>query len=122
MGMTPQGPDIFTLKKGYIKCVSSSGSIYKVTHDSCSCKGFSFRKLCRHYRQAKSQGLLDDLEVEIEKECKFTKNSHIKKMRIEAIQVFLNKHNIRFTSSHVARIESFLTTNTKLQEIFGFFF
>ena len=126
MGHKPQGPDIFTLKKGYIECVSGSGSgkIYKVTHDSCSCKGFGFRKLCRHYRQAQTKGLLDKLEVQIKEYKRNNKvvNYYVQSMRIDAIKKFLDKNNIAYRISQVINIEKMLTQDTTKQEILGFFF
>ena len=122
MGHKPQGPDIFSLKKGYVECVSPSGSVYKVTHDSCSCKGFGFRRMCRHYRQAQTKGLLDNLETQIEKTIKITFSGHMKKMRMDAIRAFLEKHNIRYKPTQVVDLEKILTSTTTKQEIFNLFF
>jgi ribosomal protein L37E len=125
MGYKPQGPDIFTLKQGYVECVSGSGHTYKVTHDSCSCKGFGFRRECRHYRQAKQKGLLNKLEVQIVKKASYKPSvftGHMKKMRMDAIRTFLNKHNIRYKPTQVIDIEKILTVNSTRQDIFAFFF
>src|SRR4030066_1768272 len=122
MGVKPEGPDIFTVKGTYVECLSSSSHIYKITHDSCSCKGFGFRKLCRHYRQAQSKGFLDNLEIEIAKTAKITSNPYIKKMRMEAIKAFLDKYTIRYTLLQVVDLEKILTVTTTKQEVLGFFF
>ncbi len=122
MGVKIVGPDVFTLKTGYVECISGSGHTYKVTHDSCSCKGFGFRRLCRHYNQAKQKGLLDNLEVQITKEIKLTQSGHMKKLRMDAIRQYLDKINIRYTPSNVIDIEKILTTKTTSKDIMGFFF
>jgi hypothetical protein len=92
MGYKPQGPDVFTLKSGYIECLSGTGRTYKVTHDSCSCKGFSFRRECRHYRQARQKGLLNKLETQIVKKQTYKPGvftGHMKKMRMDANKTYL---------------------------------
>jgi ribosomal protein L37E len=122
MGVKIEGPDIFTLKSGYVECISGSGHTYKITHDSCSCKGFGFRRLCRHYTQAKQKGLLDNLEVQITKEIKLTQSGHMKKLRMDAIRQYLEKMNIRYKPSNVIDIEKILTTKTTPKDIMGFFF
>lgn len=122
MGVKIEGPDIFTLKTGYVECISGSGHTYKVTHDSCSCKGFGFRRLCRHYTQAKQKGLLDNLETQIDKEVKLTQSGHAKKLRMDAIRQYLDKINIRYTPTNVIDIEKILTTKTTPKDIMGFFF
>lgn len=126
MGHTPQGPDIFTLKQGYVLCISGSGHTYKVTHDKCTCKGFGFRRTCRHYRQAKQKGYLDKLNTQITQAlAKFKTNGYggaMKAARMHAIRAYLEKHNIRYTPAQVTSIEKTLTVNTTKQDIFAFFF
>ncbi|MDD5649432.1 MAG: hypothetical protein PHF86_03295 [Candidatus Nanoarchaeia archaeon] len=122
MGHKPQEPDIFFLRTGYIECLSGTGHVYKVTHDSCSCKGFGFRKLCRHYRQAEAKGYLDQLETQIIKNPKFIKTEHIRKMRMDAIRVFLDKYNLKYQISQIVDLEKIVTVTTTKQDIFGFFF
>lgn len=122
MGVKIEGPDVFTLKTGYIECVSGSGHTYKITHDSCSCKGFGFRRTCRHYSQAKQKKLLDKLESQIDNEITLFKSVHLKKFRMDAIRQYLDKINIRYTPSNVIDIEKILTTKTTPKDIMGFFF
>lgn len=123
MGYKPQGPDVFTLKQGYVECLSGSGHTYKVTHDSCSCKGFGFRKLCRHYRQAQKQGYLDNLETQLAAQYNRTQFSGaMKKSRMDAIKVWLEKKNIRYKPQDVIDIEAIMTANTTPQEVMAFFF
>lgn len=122
MGVKIEGPDVFTLKTGYIECVSGSGHTYKITHDSCSCKGFGFRRICRHYSQAKQKKLLDKLESQIDSEIALFKSAHLKKFRMDAIRQYLDKINIRYTPANVIDIEKILTTKTTPKDIMGFFF
>lgn len=121
MGCVPKGPDKFVLKKNFIECVSGSGHVYKITHDSCSCKGFSFRKECRHYRQAKTKGLFDELEKVLFK-FKIQSSLHIKKARLDAIKVWLDKQKILYKPQDVINIEKFLDVNTTKQDIWNYFF
>ncbi|MDD5649756.1 MAG: hypothetical protein PHF86_04950 [Candidatus Nanoarchaeia archaeon] len=123
MGYKPQGPDIFTLKQGYVECVSGSGHTYKVTHDSCNCKGFGFRKLCRHYRQAEKKGYLNNLEAQIAATYNRTEFSGaMKKSRMDAIRAWLDKKNIRYKPQDVIDIEKIMTATTTPQEVMAFFF
>jgi len=123
MGYKPQGPDQFALKGNYVECISGSGHMYQVTHDSCSCKGFGFRKLCRHYRQAKAKGFLDQLETKITTTFKIgIYTGFMKKMRMDAIRAWLDKRSIRYKPQDVVDIEKILTVTTTQQEVMAFFF
>ena len=46
----PGNPNLFTIKKEtHAKTViGSSGQVYTVTEDSCSCPGFTYRGSCKH--------------------------------------------------------------------------
>jgi len=122
MGCVPKAPDKFTLKKNFIECVSGSGHVYKITHDGCTCRGFSFRKECRHYRQAKTKGLFDALERVLVKCSVQCKSLHIKKARLDAIKVWLDKQKILYKPSDVINIEKFLGVSTTKQDIWNYFF
>lgn len=122
MGHKPQGPDVFTLKDGYVECISGSGHTYKITHNSCSCSGFGFRKTCRHYTQAKQKGLLDQLETQIVTAPTFKSNEYIKQTRMDAIRAWLTKENLNYKPEDVVNIEKMMTEKTTLQEIMALFF
>lgn len=49
----PGNPNLFTQKKASNAktVIGSSGQVYTVTEDSCSCPGFTYRGSCKHMGQ-----------------------------------------------------------------------
>jgi hypothetical protein len=50
---TPGNITLFTLKKAQNErtVIGSSGQVYTLTEDSCSCPGFTYRGTCKHMGQ-----------------------------------------------------------------------
>lgn len=102
----------FTINKdGTVDCVSnSSGNKYTITKNSCSCKGFIFRRNCRHFRTAKECGIIDKIKNQKISLVMFRKSPHIMEMRKKSVRYFLDKNNVSYTEKLVNRLESILTT------------
>lgn len=105
-----------------IQCISASGNEYTITADSCSCKGFGFRRKCRHLETADKLGLFKELEKQ--KNCKspidFYNSPLIISVRKDAIKKYLNKYNIKSSSKLIDELNTFITADTKPQEVFEF--
>ena len=57
----------FTLKdSGVLECLSESGHTYEISTSSCSCRGFSFHRICKHFKEATELGLIDKLQKMME--------------------------------------------------------
>ena len=117
--------DSYEIIEGKIEIKSKSGNIYFITKDSCSCKAFGFRKTCRHYVEAKDQGLLNELEKQTSKDL-YYEDSHfsseyIKNMRLDALKAFLTKNNISYSENKIIEIEKKITMNTKVEEVLNWF-
>lgn len=94
--------------------LSDSGNEYKITKNSCSCKGFGFKRHCSHFDEALKLGLLEIIE-NIQNPNQLTSN-HIKASRINAIKQFLSKQNIPQSDKLIEFLESKLTTKMTMKE------
>jgi hypothetical protein len=109
--------DKFELFSDYIKVISGSGNEYTITIERCTCRGFSFHKICRHYEQAEALGLIEKLKQQPKKELDFSHSSSNMLMRKDAIRKWLTKKNIAFTEEIVDKIEAMLKSKTKPEEV-----
>jgi len=107
-------PDQFEVNDNHIIVTSSSGHKYTITLGSCTCPGFGFHKECRHYKEAREQGLLKSLEVHVPQSIILVTG---KALRKDAIRKFLTKNNLSYTESTVDKIECMLKTTTKPEEV-----
>ena len=114
---TPKLPDQFTLQETHIDVKSSSGNVYIVTKSSCTCIGYSFHRECRHYKQARELGLIEQLEKQREKKLSITVSEHARVLRKEAIRQFLKKKQVIFTESVIDKIEKVMTSTTKPEDV-----
>jgi hypothetical protein len=113
----PKSDDTFDVFETYIICHSKSKEDYTITLNSCTCRGFNFHHDCRHFSEAREQGLLENL-----KNRKPTYNgvpigSHAKFMRKDAIRQFLTKKNIAFTDKIIDDIEKVLDIRTRPEDV-----
>jgi len=99
-------------------CSSESGNDYIVTDKSCSCKGFQFRRTCKHFKEVEKIGLLEKMKVNTStSSCVLgVKSPFIIKMRKEAIEEWFRKHNRKFTKAMINKIEKIMTIETPMEE------
>lgn len=101
--------DSFRIDGNVIVCTSSSGKEYNITSQECSCAGFSYRRNCRHHKEAKVLGLFAKIE-EKKRELGIQSFSspHIVNERKKAIAQFLEKNGLEARPSIVSAIEPYL--------------
>jgi len=98
----------------FIEVHSSSGNTYRITKNSCNCKGFSFRRNCRHFQEAINNKALDrlaELQEKVRSESissSFT-SPLIVACRKRAIIAYLNKLRIPFQYNLIDKLEKVLT-------------
>jgi hypothetical protein len=113
----PNSEDTFDVFDTYIICHSKSGDDYTITLDSCTCRGFSFHKECRHFKEAKEKSLLARLSVRQVSFNGLKVGSHAKIQRKDAVRQFLAKKNISFTETTIDKIEEVLDIRTRPEEV-----
>jgi len=99
----------FEICDSVLKCFADSGNTYVLTDFSCSCKGFAFRRTCKHFRMAKEKGLLEKLAKQPKPKFRINRNPFIIQSRIKALTEFLKKNGIEPTKKRVMSIEPKLT-------------
>ena len=114
---TPKLPDSFTLQETYINVKSGSGKDYIITKSSCTCVGYNFHRECRHYKQARELGLIEQLEKQHAQKLSITVSEHARVLRKEAIKQFLKKKQVAFTESIIDKIEKAMTSTMKPEDI-----
>lgn len=95
-----------------LKITTGSGTKYELSHKSCTCKGFGFRRNCGHMKEAKAKGLLAQLETVQKKKMKVSKSPTRTKFRKDAIRKFLIKNSVEFDETTIDNIEKHLTQDT----------
>ncbi len=108
--------DKFIFDGNSIICQSQSGKEYRIVKGSCSCPGFGFKRNCRHYHYAHTNGLIDDLQQRIIKQQALV-SPFIKNMRQKALIWFLEKNGISPTKEMIIRIEPKIKTTTKPESV-----
>jgi hypothetical protein len=101
---------------GSYTCHSDSGNSYRVTDKSCGCKGFQFRRYCKHMTEAKEKGILDKMKIQRFPNQVLLRSPYIIRERKKAIIYWFTKNKIKFTDSMVDKIEAIMTVNTPMQE------
>jgi len=112
----------FTLKdNGILECLSESGSTYEITTSSCSCRGFTFHRICKHYKEAMDQGWIDKLQKIMEighnQDYDLRSNPKFISTRIAALKYFFKKKGLDISDDLIRRIEPKVTTKTTPQEV-----
>ena len=113
-------PDRFKIKDGIVYCYSESGKEYHLTETSCDCKGFGFRRTCRHIEQAEEKGLFEKIKKAIKlhpKEITLPISRVIRKMRLQALIIFLRNCKIQPTREMLKDIEPQIEKDTKPEEV-----
>jgi hypothetical protein len=103
--------DTYEISGTILLCHSKSGTTYKLTNQTCNCRGFGFRKTCRHYQNAYKLGWLKRLSESIAKQPRLSRTPHIIEARKKSIQFFLTKHNIRLSAKQIEAIEPSVRRN-----------
>lgn len=106
----------FEILHDHIDILSTSGSHYSITKDSCSCKGHSIRHSCRHFKDAKTHGLIDLLLKPVQSRINLN-SQHIIKSRKQALSLFLTSHSITPTQTIIDALEPKITPTMKPQEL-----
>ena len=106
----------FKIDGSIIEIISDTENKYTITKTECNCKGFAFRKKCGHFDEAKKNGLIDILKNST-KSATIFKSPMIIKERKKAIIWFLTKYGKKFDDALVDKIESFVTMETKPEEV-----
>ena len=102
---------VLNLKQNRIEVHSSSGNVYFVNKNYCSCKGFSFRRTCRHLKQIEELGLMNKLTKHTVKSIRVSPK--FIESRKKAIKIYLKKYNITFDNQLIDFLEKHLTVNTE---------
>ena len=107
----------FELKINYVECRSDSGSLYKLTKWGCNCKGYSFRRDCRHMREVLAQDLFTKLEAQRSESTSFSflSSPFIQASRLRAIRLGLKKYKVKYTEDLVKRLNLIMRADTKLK-------
>lgn len=107
----------FELKVNYVECRSDSGSLYKLTKWACNCKGYSFRRDCRHMREALAKDLFTQLEAQrSESTSLFLTSDYITNERLKSIRYGLKKYKIPFTENLILRLNKVMRADGDLKK------
>lgn len=104
----------FKIKDNIIYVHSDSGQFYQISQTACTCKGFAYRRYCKHFTIAKEKGMIDQLKENASKKtiADFRKSPIVQNIRKKAIHVFLEKHNIKPTMKLINYLEPKLTVDS----------
>lgn len=107
----------YEIKGNIIEITAGSGNKYQLTHKSCTCKGFSFRRTCGHIKEAKEKGLLDMLTERQKKITTISMSESRRKTRKDAIRKFLKKNNVTFDETLINKLEKYITQETTPEKV-----
>jgi len=111
--------DTFKIDGNVVVCTSASGSVYQLTENSCTCKGFSFRRNCRHLKQATESGIFKRLKkgfsaLHSPYKGSFRRSPYIMKERIKAVRAYLEKNGFNNPSGNMLHeVEKIVTPETQ---------
>jgi len=105
--------DQYAIKDKTVICQSESGSTYIITRAGCSCTGYAYRRICRHYKEAEYRGLIEQAE---RPRTLLLRSPMIIASRKKAIVDYLTKNKIPFTNKKVDKLESVLNINMTPEE------
>jgi len=95
--------DVYIVENQRIVCNSSSGNQYFITKSACSCKGYGFRRKCRHYSHCSDENLFSQLDSSKPNKINFN-SPYIKKMRLDALVQFCIKNRISYNNQQLDKI------------------
>lgn len=108
--------DKYYISDGIIICKSSSGNTYKIVEGSCTCKGFSFRRVCRHHTYCLQNKLFESLKKNrIEKQV--LSSNAIIKLRKDSLRKFLDGIKIPYTEEIINEVEPKIKTTTDPEKL-----
>lgn len=104
-------PDQYRLNGSTLDCYSSSGKVYHLTVSTCTCVGFSYRRTCRHFKNAWTEGYMTKLKKSIQKNSSSGKlnSPFITEGRKESLRQFFAKNNVKVDEQVIERLEPKLT-------------
>ena len=116
--MRLENGDTFFLKDGVVRYVSHSGGEYEISPMSCTCKGYSFRRTCRHFVAVMESGILTSTPVKHKVTAgRVFRSPTIVAARNEAIRLFLKKRGAPHSLSIIRLIERVLTPKTPPKKV-----
>lgn len=104
--------DTFKIDGTIVVCTSSSGKVYNITKDNCSCAGFGFRRNCRHFAEAKKLGLFEKIEKAKKSTMNF-RSPYLIEKRKKAAKIFIEKNGLEAPQSIINAIEPHITITMK---------
>jgi hypothetical protein len=107
----------FKIFDDFIIINSNSGNTYRLTKNTCSCKGFGFHRSCSHFKEATENGLIDLIGKNHPEAFDIRKNPTVIKARKQALKLFLEKNSIKTTQQLIEKIEPLITSKTTPLEV-----